>query len=440
MGPDWQVHTSEVTQYTLFSLWDTFRALHPFLTIMHPGKDADMIESMVNIYKNRGGYETGRLPRWWLANGETECMTGTHAASAIADAYVKGITGFDAATAYEAMCKDSTVPGVSVVPHVGYGSFGEGRYGLAFYNALGYVPADLAAPYDNPIYIGTYAYNQGVSRTLEYAYDDFCIAQMANAMGNSADYETYMAKAGNYKNTYDSETGFMRGKSISGQWMDEGNFDPTMQYAYYTEGNAWQWTWFVPQDVPGLIELMGGNEKFAQKLDSLFSQSSAVTASVDVSGLIGQYAQGNEPVHHVAYLYDYAGQPWKTQEKVRQVMDTLYLPTNGGLCGNDDCGQMSAWYVLSAMGFYQVCPGVPIYAIGSPIFDKIVIHQDNGKDFTIEAKNNSAENKYIQSATLNDAPLQRAFFSHSDIVSGARLVLEMGALPNTQWGTMPVVG
>ncbi|MDD5503138.1 MAG: GH92 family glycosyl hydrolase, partial [Candidatus Thermoplasmatota archaeon] len=202
----------------------------------------------------------------------------------------------------------------------------------------------------------------------------------------------------------------------------------------------WQWTWFVPQNVPGLIELMGGNEKFTQKLDTLFSQSSAVTASVDVSGLIGQYAQGNEPVHHVAYLYNYAGMPWKTQEKVRQIMETLYLPTNAGLCGNDDCGQMSAWYVISAMGFYQVCPSVPIYAIGSPIFDKVVVHQDNGKDFTIEAKNNSAENKYIQSATLNDAPLQRAFFSHSDIISGARLTLEMGAQPSMQWGTMPVVG
>jgi predicted alpha-1,2-mannosidase len=279
--------------------------------------------------------------------------------------------------------------------------------------------------------------NQAVSRTLEYSYNDFCIAQMAKATGNTADYDTLMARSKNYANLFDPETRFMRGKSITGQWLDDPNFDPFKEYMYYEEGNAWQWTWFVPHDVYGLANLMGGKEKFIENLDALFVQPSKLDViAIDESSMIGQYVQPNEPCHHVLYMYDFVGQPWKTQERTRQVMDDLYGSGPDGLCGNDDCGQMSAWYVLSAMGFYQVAPGNPTYCIGSPVFDKVVIHLSNGKDFTIEAKNNSPENKYVQSAMLNGAGYNKVWFSHSDIVSGSTIVFEMGSAPSN-WGTAP---
>ncbi|PKK86228.1 MAG: sugar hydrolase [Thermoplasmata archaeon HGW-Thermoplasmata-1] len=444
LGVDWQVRNSDRVQYTLFSLWDTFRATHPLYTIIDPERDADIIQSMVNIYNDGGGLAAGRLPRWFLSNSETNCMTGTHADSVIADAYVKGITNFDTQAAYEGMWKNAMIPGPNPVANTGYVR-DEGRYRLAEYVALGYVAADTL-----PIYIDPHTpqgivfwfTNQATSRALEYAYDDFCVAQMAKALDKTNDYDTFMTRSKNYANLFDPETQFMRGKSMTGTWVNPTDFDPTKAYMYYTEGNAWQWTWFVPHDVYGLVDLFGGKEKFIEKLDSLFVQPPGAmggVAAIDLSTLIGQYAHANEPCHHVLYMYDFVGQPWKTQERVRQVMGELYGPGPDGLCGNDDCGQMSAWYVLSAMGFYQVCPGNPVYAIGSPIFDKVVIHLDNGNDFTIEAKNNSAENKYIQSAEINGSPLEAPIIKHTDITSGAHIIFEMGSVPNKNWGTKEYV-
>ncbi|MDD5502750.1 MAG: GH92 family glycosyl hydrolase [Candidatus Thermoplasmatota archaeon] len=448
LGVDYTVHQADPAhpQYTLFSTWDTFRALHPLLTIIDPERDADIIQSMINIYNDGGGLPTGWLPRWFIANADNNCMTGTHADSIIADAYTKGITGFDAETAYEAMWKNANIPGAAVVPEFPLTTLTtEGRYGLQFYSTIGYVPGDTV-PFEalgmdvNPTTaqgVFFWLLDQGTTRTLEYAYDDFCVAQMAKAMGNTADYETLMGRSKSYANLFDSETGFMRGKSITGQWMNENDFDPFKEYMYYVEGNAWQWTFFVPHDVYGLADLFGGKEKFIEKLDSLFAQEEKIDViAVDASLLIGQYVHPNEPCHHILYMYDYVGQPWKTQERVRQVMDEFYGPGPDGLCGNDDCGQTSAWYVLSAMGFYQVAPGDPIYCIGSPIFDKVVIHLSNGKDFTIEAKKNSPENKYVQSAKLNGVEYDKTWFSHSDIVSGRMLLLEMGSSPSA-WGTAP---
>ncbi|MDD5501841.1 MAG: GH92 family glycosyl hydrolase [Candidatus Thermoplasmatota archaeon] len=434
MGVDWQVHHTDSTQYTVFSLWDTFRALNPLIALLNPGKAGDMVNSMVNIYKDGGGLATGWLPRWHLANSENNAMTGTHADSVIADAYVKGIVNFDIATAYEAIWKDGMMRGTYAVPETGYASFGEGRYGIEYYMTIGYVPADINSEFTDPYYPLCLVLNQGVSRTVEYAYDDFCIAQMAKGFGKTSDYDTFMARSKNYANLFDAGTGFMRGKSITGQWMNPSDFDPMKIYPYYTEGNAWQWSWFAPQDVSGLIQLFGGKDKFIEKLDALFTQvPKDQEGQPDVSGLIGQYAHGNEPVHHVAYLYDFAGAPWKTQEMARRIMADFYNSTREGLCGNDDCGQMSAWYVFSAMGFYPLCPGLPQYAIGSPIFDKVVIHLDNGSDFVIEAKNNSPDNKYIQSATLNGEPLGVPQFDHKDILCGGAVTFEMGSNPSS-WG------
>ena len=286
--------------------------------------------------------------------------------------------------------------------------------------------------------------NQSVSRTLEYAYDDWCVAQLAKALGKSDDYRLFMQRALNYRNVIDTITGMARPKDSTGMWLTP--FDPTFigqgKDRHYTEANAWQYTWFVPQDVKGLIELEGGREKFVTKLDTLFTMSSEIQSTVsDATGLIGQYAQGNEPDHHVIYLYDYAGAPWKTEYMARKVMDDLYNDGPAGLCGNEDMGQMSAWYVFSAMGFYPVTPGQNTYEIGSPVFSRVTIYTDKqyygGRKFVIEAKNNSAENKYIQSASLNGKPYDKPFFSQDDIRNGGTLIFRMGPQPDKDWGSAP---
>ncbi len=403
-GADGKVHLSKgYNQMTVFSLWDTFRAEHPLFTIIERDRINDFVKSMLAHYE-----ETGLLPVWELEGNETNTMIGYHAVPVIADAILKGFHGFDIQEAYKAM-KASAM---------------QDNFGINYFNKLGYVPADKI--------------DESVSRTLEYCYDDWCIAQIAKLLHKENDYTYFMKRAGNYKNLFDKSTGYMRGKYADGKrrvpfspgFTGEKNPD-------YTEGDAWQWTWFVPQDVAGLIKLMGGQQNFTQKLDSLFEQSSEVnseTAPPDVSGMIGQYAQGDEPSHHIAYLYDYAGKPWKTQAVVREICETLYTDSTDGLCGNDDCGQMSAWYVFSAMGFYPVNPVDGIYAIGSPMLNKVSIDVGHNRHFTVIANNVSKENKYIQSAELNGKPLNLTYITQREIMNGGTLVFNMGDKPNKKWG------
>ena len=404
-GADGKVHQAKgYNQYTVFSLWDTFRAEHPLFTLIERNCVNDFIKSMLAHYE-----ETGLLPVWELEGNETNTMIGYHAVPVIADAILKGFYGFDVNEAYDAM-KASAL---------------QDHYGLKYYKELGYVPADRE--------------NQSVSKTLEYAYDDWCIAQIAKYLHKVDDYKLFIKRAGFYKNLYDPSTGFMRGKNSDGTWVTP--FDPRYsnhQHAVYTEGDAWQWNWFVPQNVKDLITLMGGKDKFTNKLDSLFNQTSIVegsNSSPDISGMVGQYAQGNEPSHHIAYLYDYAGKPWKSQQIVRHICETLYTDSTDGLCGNDDCGQMSAWYVFSSMGFYPVNPADGAYVIGSPMFSKVSIEIGKGKNFTVAARNVSKENKYIQSAELNGKTLNRSYITQKEIMSGGDLIFIMGNQPNKAWAS-----
>ena len=393
-------------EYTVFSIWDTFRAEHPLFVLIESDKDIDFIKTLLDVYD-----EGGWMPKWYLANSYTNCMIGTHADSVIADAYIKGIRGFNTEKAYEAMYKDAMVPSKC---------WYEARGGLKYYKELGFVPVDKVG--------------KATSRTLEFAYDDFCVAQVAKALGKIKDYEMFIKRTENYKNVFDRSIKIMRGRKTDGSWADR-QFDPTRTYRYFTEGNAWQWTFFVPQDIKGLMELMGGRKAFINRLDELFTAPSRVEGPPDITGLIGQYAHGNEPSHHIAYLYDYAGEPWKTQERMREIMDKLYTPKPEGLCGNGDVEQMSAWYVFSAMGFYPVCPGMPTYEIGSPLFDKVIIHLNNGKKFIIEAENNSQENIYIKSAMLNGKRLDKPWFKHSVLSKGGILILKLADKPNKCWGS-----
>ncbi len=419
-GMDHKIHNSNgALNYTVFSLWDTFRAEHPLLALINPTRNSEMINALL-----RKSDEGGLLPMWDLASNYTGTMIGYHSVPVIVDAYMKGIRNFDAEKAFNAMVRSSNfdtanikVPTkdilMSLMPMAKY-----------YNNTLGYVPGDKD--------------NQSVAKALEFAYDDWCIAQMAKAMGKENEYKTYSERALRYKKYFDPVTGFMRGVMSTGEWRTP--FNPRYSdhtYADYVEGNAWQWTWFVPHDPMGLIDLMGGREKFIMKLDSLFTVDSTIEGenrSADISGLIGQYAHGNEPSHHIVYFYNYAGQPWKTQKLVDQILNTLYHNNPDGLSGNEDCGQMSAWYVLSAMGFYSVSPGDPTYSIGRPLFDRVVIKQENGKEFVIETKNNSPENIYIQEVTLNGIPLATPFFKHNDILQGGSLVFVMGPDPSAKWG------
>ncbi|MCK4407501.1 MAG: GH92 family glycosyl hydrolase, partial [Bacteroidales bacterium] len=385
--------------YTVFSLWDTFRAEHPLFTIIENKRTTDFIKSMLDIYK-RGGL----LPVWELAGNETGCMIGYHSVPVIVDAYMKGIRDFDIKLAFNAMKKSAE----------------QNHLGLEFYKKSGYIPADKEG--------------ESVSKTLEYAYDDWCIAQMAKKLGKDKDYRKYITRAQYYKNLFDDSTGFFRGKRNE---TFVTPFDPAEVNFMLTEANTWQYNFFVPQDIQGMIDLLGGNEQFVKKLDEMFYTETKLSGrhQSDITGLIGQYAHGNEPSHHIAYLYDYAGQPWKTQKLVRKIMDDLYSDKPDGLCGNEDCGQMSAWYVLSAMGFYPVTPGDNIYAIGSPIFEKVTINLENGNKFIIKANNVSDDNFYIQSANFNGKPYNKSYLKHSDIIKGGELVFKMGHEPNKNWGT-----
>jgi predicted alpha-1,2-mannosidase len=399
-GRDLEVHTAEgFDYYTVFSLWDTYRAAHPLFTILERRRTVDFIETMLTQYD-----QGGMLPVWELSANETGTMIGYHSIPVIVDAWIKGIRRFDPARALEAMKHSAD----------------QDHLGLKYYKEHGFIPADKEGA--------------SVSRTLEYAYDDWCIAEFARAIGERKDHDRFIRRAQGYRHIFDPSTGFMRPR-MNGGWLSP--FDPSEVNFHYTEANAWQYTFYVPQDVEGLIEMMGGAEAFSAKLDELFTTSSETSGldQPDVSGLIGQYAHGNEPSHHMAYLYNYAGKPWKTQERVRDIMETMYSDTPDGLCGNEDCGQMSAWYIFSALGFYPVTPGSDLYMIGSPLFEKASIRLENGKTFTVIASGLSAGNLHIQGATLRGKGHSKSWIRHSDIMKGGELVLEMGPVRDSPWGT-----
>lgn len=413
LGMDLKTHQGDVTKpmYTIFSLWDTFRAYHPLMTIIDPDLNQAFIRSL--IQKEREG---GILPMWELAGNYTGTMIGYHAVPVIVDAYMKGYRDFDVDEAYKACVRvaeyDTTgiICPPLVLPHL----MPQAKY---WKNKIGYVPCDKD--------------NEAVAKALEYAYNDWCISAFADSLGDIANRDKYAKFGEGYKTYFDPSTRFMRGLDSKGQWRTP--FSPrssSHRSDDYCEGTAWQWTWFVPHQVDGLVDLMGGREGFINKLDSLFTADSALegeTTSADISGLIGQYAHGNEPSHHIVHLYNYVDQPWKTQELVDSVLQTLYFNDPNGLSGNEDCGQMSAWYILNSMGFYQVCPGKPVYSIGRPLFDKATVNLKDGKKFTVIAVNNSRTNKYVQSMKLNGTPLDKPFFTHKDIVDGGTLELTMGS-------------
>lgn len=408
-GLDDGIHAAEgFTNYHVFSLWDTFRAEHPLLTLLQPKRDGDMIRSML---AHRAQSVHHILPIWSFGSSETWCMIGYHAVSVIADAYLKGIGGFDAEEAFAAMKASAT-----------YGPYGD----LGDYMSLGFVPVDREP--------------EAASKTLEYAYDDWTIAQMAKALHRADDEAAFTKRAESFVHVFDPQTGFMRAKKSDGQFREP--FDPLYaQYGSdYTEGNAWQYTWFVPHDVKRLIDLMGGRARFVEKLDQLFSLQAAedkYKQVEDISGLIGQYAHGNEPSQHIAYLYDYAGEPWRTQARVAQVMTTLYDDTPAGIPGNEDCGQMSAWYIFSALGFYPVTPGSLEYVIGRPSLPRATLHLPNGSSFTVVAENLSNANVYVQSATLRGDAYDKAYITHADILRGGTLAFVMGPTPNKSWASGP---
>ena len=399
--------------FTDTGFWDTFRSLFPFLNLMYPSMNEKMQEGLVNAYK-----ESGFLPEW-ASPGHRGCMVGNNSASVVADAYLKGLRGYDAETLWEAVKHGAN----AVHPKVS----STGRLGFEEYNSLGYVPCDK--------------HSQSVARTLEYAYDDWCIYRFGKALGKSdKELKQYRTNAMNYKNVFDSSTSLMRGRKADGSF--ESPFDPTAWSRSFTEGDSWHWSWCVFHDPQGLIGLMGGKQKFNSMLDSVF----VVYPDVSSRGIIhemremqvmnmGQYAHGNQPIQHMIYLYAYSGQPWKTQYWIREVMDKLYNANPDGYCGDEDNGQTSAWYVFSAMGFYPVCPGSNQYVLGTPYFNKVTLHLENGNTMTIKAEGNSRSNRYIDSMTLNGKTYTKNYLTHADIMKGGSIVCAMSAEPNRSRGT-----
>ena len=418
-----QVHYSFFTgsvedgpMYADNGFWDTFRAVHPFFTIMYPSLSEEIMVALLNIY-DQGGW----LPEWF-SPGYKDCMIGQNSVSVVTDAYVKGIRGFDADKMFDAMVKGANAEGPNAT----------GRKGFEEYNTLGYVPHDIGV-------------KGSVSRTLEYAYNDFCIARFGEMTGQDEDVvNIHRKRAMNYKNVFDSSINFVRPKGSDGSWLID--YTPDMWGGSFTEGSAWHWTWCVFHDPKGLIELMGGEPEFISMLDSVFTTPPTfnltnhrkviheMTEMVECK--MGQYAHGNQPIQHMIYLYNYAGEPYKTQYHIREVMNKLYhsgINDGKGLCGDEDNGQTSAWYVFSAMGFYPVCPGEPEYVIGSPLFEEITMELEGGKSFSVVAHNNSDENRYIQSAKLNGVEFNRPFIRHDEIMKGGKIEFVMGATPNKEW-------
>jgi predicted alpha-1,2-mannosidase len=399
---------SKGQRYTVFSLWDTFRALNPLFTLTQPDRIPDLINTMMVFYR-----ENGLLPIWDLSTWETNTMTGYHAIPVVADAIIKDVKGFNVDEAYEAMKKSAL----------------QDIRGTDVYRQYGYVPQDK--------------YGSSVTVTVEYAYDDWCIAQVAKKLGRTDEYKIFIKRAESWKNLFDSQTGFIRAKNIDGNWVVP--FDPYLsehdeKKAMYTEGNAWQHSFFVPHDVNGLAKAHGSNAKFIQKLDSLYTVSSEIKGenkSPDVSGLIGQYAHGNEPSHHIAYMYSFVGAPWKTQERVRMIVDSMYHDQPDGYAGNEDCGQMSAWGVWSIMGLYPANPSSGQYVFGSPMLDEAVITLPGKNKMTIKATNTGKDKPYIQSIKLNGRPYTKTFIDHNTLLKGGTLEFLMGVKPNKLYGTKP---
>lgn len=397
-GMDKKVHTlKKGKQYTVFSLWDTFRATHPLYTLLERERTGDFIRTFL-----RQAQEGEKLPVWELSGNETNCMIGYHSVSAIVDAYRSGIRGFDAEAILEAMVDAAEMD----------------EFGLRTYQEQGFIGAADEA--------------ESVSRTLEYAYDDWCIAQMADALENDEVRDRFLKRAQSYRHLFDPETKFFRAR-MNGGWQP--GFEPREVNFNFTEANAWQYSGFAPQDISGLIGLHGGPEALANHLDGLFTEPSATTGreQADITGLIGQYAHGNEPSHHMAYLYAYVGQPEKGEQRIHQIMNEMYSDQPDGLSGNEDCGQMSAWYVFSAMGFYPVTPGSGVFVLGTPSFPEFTLNLENGKTFQVLAPNVSEKNFYVQSVQLNGKPLERLFLRHGEILAGGTLEFELGDAPGPKW-------
>lgn len=399
-GPDRQVHQAEGwTNYSTFSLWDTYRASHPLFTYLQPERVSDMIQCFLHFYE-----QNGALPLWNLYGWETDMMIGYHAVPVIVDAYLKGIGDFDPVKALEAC--------VTTANRDDYRSIG-------FYKEKGYVASDHE--------------NWSMSKTMEYAYDDYCIARMAEAMGEKEIADEFYRRSQNYRNVFNPETSFMQPRDSKGNFIP--NYDPEAYIEDICESNGWQYYWSVAHDIDGLIELTGGEARFAERLDSMFTYETADKSKLPIfsTGMIGQYAHGNEPGHHVIYLYNRVKQPWKTQQYAAQVMHTLYKNTPDGICGNEDCGQMSSWYVFSAMGFYPVDPISGQYEIGSPIFPEVKMYLANGKTFVVRAENVSDENIYIQSVTVNGQPYNKSYITHEMIMQGDTIHFVMGNKPGPVW-------
>ena len=404
--------------FTDTGFWDTFRCLFPLLNVMYPSMNTKMQEGLVNAYK-----ESGFLPEW-ASPGHRGCMVGNNSASIVADAYLKGLRGYDAEELWKAVVHGAN----NVHPTVS----STGRLGHEYYNKLGYVPYDVKI-------------NENVARTLEYAYDDWCIYKFGKALGKSEkELKPFLARAYNYKNVFDPETKLMRGRNKDGKFQSP--FSPLKWGDAFTEGNSWHYSWSVFHDPQGLINLMGGKQNFNQMLDSVFNVPPLFDDSY-YGGVIheiremqimnmGNYAHGNQPIQHMIYLYGYSGQPWKTQYWIREVMDKLYTAHPDGYCGDEDNGQTSAWYVFSAMGFYPVCPGSNQYVLGVPYFDKLTLHLENGKSLTVTAKGNSDNTRYVNAMTLNGATYNHNYLTHDAVMNGGNIVFDMSTTPNTQRGTL----
>ncbi len=404
--------------FTDTGFWDTFRCLFPLLNVMYPSMNTKMQEGLVNAYK-----ESGFLPEW-ASPGHRGCMVGNNSASIVADAYLKGLRGYDAEELWKAVVHGAN----NVHPTVS----STGRLGHEYYNKLGYVPYDVKI-------------NENVARTLEYAYDDWCIYKFGKALGKSEkELKPFLARAYNYKNVFDPETKLMRGRNKDGKFQSP--FSPLKWGDAFTEGNSWHYSWSVFHDPQGLINLMGGKQNFNQMLDSVFNVPPLFDDSY-YGGVIheiremqimnmGNYAHGNQPIQHMIYLYGYSGQPWKTQYWIREVMDKLYTAHPDGYCGDEDNGQTSAWYVFSAMGFYPVCPGSNQYVLGVPYFDKLTLHLENGKSLTVTAKGNSDDTRYVNAMTLNGETYNHNYLTHDAVMNGGNIVFDMSKTPNTQRGTL----
>ena len=408
LGMDLEVHQGDTINplYTVFSLWDTFRALHPLMTIIDPDLNNQFINSLIKKHQEGGIY-----PMWDLGSNYTGTMIGYHAVPVIVDAYLKGIGNFDPEKALEACVATANL---------------DNYRGIGLYKKLGYIPYNVTDSYN--------AENWSLSKTLEYAFDDYCIAEMAQKMGKKDIADEFYKRSQNYKNVYNPATSFMQPRDDKGVFIKDFKADDYTPHI--CESNGWQYFWSVQHDVDGLVNLVGGKNRFAEKLDSMFTYHPSEDDELPLfsTGMIGQYAHGNEPSHHVIYLFNSIGFNDRTQYYVAKVMNELYKNEPAGLCGNEDCGQMSAWYILNSMGFYQVCPGKPVYSIGRPAFDKAVINLPSEKTFSIVVKNNSKSNKYIESVLLNGKPLDTPFFGHQDIVAGGIMEIKMTDHP-TQWGS-----